>query len=515
MSRATKWWIGGIAGFIAFMALWIWLCPYFWTNLWWSLRAGMFVLLPLILVLIVVGYLGVSAYSRFDEGDSYGGRATAAVLLGIVGLAGIVWWSSSYHAYLQAHTYASSTTVVQDKVPTFSQRAPFTVAQAQAKPDLGASQGTLEQTKYQPATNQFTSLVVRNSGAGFVGYESVLDQTIPLTGHGTGRTCDFATSADLRISGSSVLGFFNHDLGRAIAEQRRWVSFDNGDVYGYCAGNTPMVVVPLKAQQGLFVVTEVPAGVALYNGQTGEITFPTDLSAIPGASYPLSLAAKQRAATQGLGSYGDWWSGTSGWATDDDPLNASNNTELTLAAGSSSMYVTPLTPRGQSNSISALSTISTAARAGSVAPMTVHTLSVPWQSPTAIEQRVKADYQDIPNWQNLQLDELVPTDGAHFVVTIGTAQNILYRATGQGALPATSTQPVTCLDQVQGEKMVPLRCGTAANTGGNGLGTQYGPNPTTGTSVSPLGDLSKLTPQQLAALQQQIIQEINRRLGVK
>jgi hypothetical protein len=516
MNRAAKWWLGGSLGFVAFMAVWVWLCPYFWTNLVWGLRAGLFWIIPLAALVIVVGFLGLMASMRYDDGEPYGNYAFSAILIGVLGLVSLVWWGTSLHSYAQNAVYASSVAVVTDGVPALGQRAPFQIASAQAKPDLGASQGTIDGTNYQPTTNQFSSLIVRNSGAGYVGYESVLEQTIPLTGHGTGKTCQFDPSADLRIGGNSFFGFFNHNLGRAISEQRRWLSYDNGDVYGFCAKDgTPMVVVPLVQQTGVWVVTELPAGVALYNGKTGAITFQNDTKGLPGSAYPLSLAALQRASTPALGSYSDWWSGTAGYETDNEDVNSSNNAEFVLPSkdGKQGYYVTPLTGRGNATAISAISTMSNEGRNGALSSLTVHSLSKPWLSPTAIEQRVKADFQDLGNWQNFKIEEIAPVDGDHYALTIGNDQNILYRVTGTGDLaPADKAD---CLERVDNDKLTQVRCGTAANVGSNGPGTAYGPNPTTGATTGSLGDLSKLTPEQLAALEQQLTQEINRRLGVK
>lgn len=516
MNRVAKWWLGGTLGFIAFMVLWVWLCPYFWTNIVWGLRAAAFFLVPFVIFVVVLVVLGGIAAMREDDGKSYGVWAMAAVLFGLVGLGSLIWWSTSLHSYAQNTIYASSIQVVTDGVPKLGQRAPFQIASAQARPDLGASQGTIDGTNYQPTTNQFSSLVVRNSAQGFVGYESVLEQDIPLTGHGTGKTCQFDQNADLRIGGNSFFGFFNHNLGRAISEQQRWLSYDSGDVYGFCQKDgTPIVVVPLVQQTGFWVVTELPAGVALYNGKTGAITFQDDAKGLPGSAYPLSLAALQRASTPALGSYGDWWSGTAGYETDSEDINSSNNAEFVLPSEDRKQgyYVTPLTGRGNATAISAISTMPNDGRNGALSTLTVHNLSKPWLSPTAIEQRVKADFQDLGNWQNFKVDEIAPVDNDHYVLTVGNDQNILYRVTGRGDL--TPAAQADCLEKVEGDSLTQLRCGTAANVGTNGPGMAYGPNPTSGAPAPSLGDLSALTPSQLAALEQQLTQEINRRLGVK
>ncbi|HEX5541007.1 MAG TPA: hypothetical protein VFX60_05515 [Micromonospora sp.] len=45
-----------------------------------------------------------------------------------------------------------------------------------------------------------------------------------------------------------------------------------------------------------------------------------------------------------------------------------------------------------------------------LAPLTMHKLDPVWVSPQAIVDRIKADYQNIPNWQTTNVYEVVPTE---------------------------------------------------------------------------------------------------------
>jgi hypothetical protein len=176
------------------------------------------------------------------------------------------------------------------------------------------------------------------------------------------QKCRFSDVADARLGGS-----FGHNLGRLISEQRRWVRFVGDDAYAYCDGATPMVVVPLTRQVGLFVVTERPVGVAVYNGATGAVDIVDRPTGVPGPTYPRSLAARQREATHGMSGFADWWFDRSGWDAADDGANADNESEFTLARtdGSGPLYVTPLTPRGAASSVVAVSTVPAGTRARS------------------------------------------------------------------------------------------------------------------------------------------------------
>ncbi|MGP4020851.1 hypothetical protein [Saccharopolyspora sp. 5N708] len=488
-SVSVVWWVVLVA---ALLGLWIWLAPYFWTNVLWGLRSALFVLVPVVVLTVVV--LGLAA---LDEERGLEGAGCLAALVGIAGIIAAGFWVFGYHSYAQARDYAGSVAVVDGRVPELGQRAPFQVAQAQARPNLGDAPGDLVNGTYQPQHDEFTSLVERRGW--FSGYQVALTQNIPLTGRGTGRTCEFSAEADRRIG-----GWWTHNLGRLIGSQQRGVLYDADDVYGYCDGDTPKVVVPLLRQVGWLVVTERPAGVAVYNGKTGAITFQDTAKGLPGNSYPKSLAAVQRESTHTLGGFWDWVWHRAGWDADDDETNSGNNTEFALPTKDNrTVYATLLTGRGSATAISALSTVTTEAQGHELAPLSVHRLNPSWVSPGAIESRIKADYQDLPNWQNYKVLEVSPTSGENWVASIGNDQNLLYRVQGTGNLQG---EKPTCLYRADNSL---IRCGSVADQNGNGVGTQYGTGqPEAGIPT----DLGQLTDPQLADLQRRISEEITRRL---
>lgn len=291
------------------------------------------------------------------------------------------------------------------------------------------------------------------------------------------------------------------------------MQFDSEDLYGYCADGVPMVVLPLKEQDGWLVVTERPAGIAVYDGRTGAITLRPDATGVPGPAYPLTLARAQRESTHALSDLWDYVFGRVGWeSTDEDgDVNAANNAEFVLPdpRDGGGNYVTQLTGRGSATSISAISVIRATATGDALAPLIVHRLDPTWVSTSAIAQRVQADYQDIPNWQNLKILEVAPTGGTGWVATIGNDQNILYRVAGDGPLQGT---PATCLFRGDGTR---IRCGTLADQGGRGIGTQFGPGQGGAPPGTPLpldADLSALSNEQLIDLIDRAQQEAARRL---
>lgn len=495
MTRLKK--LGITTGVAALLlALWIVLAPYLWTNIWWFLRASLWLLVPVTLLAAAGIAAAIHVQTRLDNGKSSVLLTPAYVGLMLLGFVALLGWGFG-HSYEQDRRYLQSVTVADGNVPVLGQRAPYQVATVQARPNLGDNPGDIADTSYLASSDAYSTLVERRGM--FEGYATVLTQSIPLTGRGTGTTCEFSEQADRRIDGN-----FAGNLGRLIGTERRWVNWYDEDVYGYCDGTIPIVVVPLIEQDGLFVVTQRPAGVALYNGRTGALEFRDDTTGIPGPAYPMTLAAMQRQATHAIDGFDAWLWNRAGWETTegDDDTNSGNAAEFNLAVSDRATYVTPLTGRGSATSISAISTVPANGPATALAPLTVHRLDPDWLSPSAIVSRIRADYQDIPNWQQIKVMELAPTSGDRWVATLGNDQNVLYRAEGTGDLGG---EEPTCLLRADGSR---IRCGTLADHNGNGIGTQYG----SGQNTPVPDDLTSLTPQQLADLQRRVADEVQRRL---
>jgi hypothetical protein len=490
----------GFGAVAVLFALFYGLAPHYSTILFWDLRAGLFWLLPLA-GLAVVLLIGATWAALANERGRGAGVGVFSVVVGLGALVAVSWWIVSTHGYLQDRDYYTASAVTEHgAAPTLGQRAPYSVAESQARPNLGDVSGEVEGTAYLPETGHYSTLVKRR-GSLSAGYQVVLDQDVPLAGgRGEGTTCQFASKAALRDG-----GWWSHNLARAINDRKRGVTYDSGDLYAYCDGQTPMVVAPLKRQTGWLVVTERPAGVALYNGRTATLTIRATAAGIPGPAYPLSLAATQREALKASGGYWDYRGGRSGFEASADDVNSGNTTEFVLpliAAKNRAGYATMLTGRGSATAISAVSVVDGRPRSGKLAPIDVYRTSPEWVSPDAIESRIKADYQDLPNWQNQKVLEVSPLDGGHWAATIGNGQNVLYRVRGVGSLRGANA---TCLYRADGTQ---VRCGTAADTDGNSVGTNYA---SADGSTSPTG-LTKLTNKQLATLERQVAAEVARRL---
>jgi hypothetical protein len=483
------------------------IAPHYSTKIVWFARGQSWWVIPL-LALVFLWVTALQHVQRHSvRARDATGLAWAYSMAGVLGAVLLLGWGF-YHSYVVSRVYASSITVTSDPLPTYFERAPYQVADSQASSNMGDTQGDIASTRYLLDADDYGTLVKRRGR--LTGYESLLVQKLPLTGRGSATQCDFAPVADARIG-----GLFGHSLERQVHGQRRHVRAREEDSYGYCKEGRPVVVMPLVRQQGLLRVTVVPAGVAMYDGRTGAVTFAE--SADVGPSYPISVAARQRTASHALGSFSDYvWRRAGYDSTDDTPNdpNLGNTTEFTLA-GESAAYVTPLTVRGRATSISFISEVSTAGRRG-LAPLTVHRLDPTWLSTDSFVKRIQGDYQDIPNYQNLTVFEVAPLDGRRWVATLGNDQNILYRVQGTGDLQPTAAGlgDATCLFRADGSR---IRCGTLADQNGSGVGTQFGPQtgtaePRTGQTPLLPTDLAGLTAEQFAQLQRKVAEEQLRRL---
>ncbi|MGW7112229.1 hypothetical protein [Streptomyces xanthophaeus] len=507
MGRALR--VGIPALFTIFI---LWYASYFTTIVVWEVRK-LFAWLALPALAAAAALVLWLAVRWIRRGKGGPGRAYTVALLawfgGAAGLALAVTWLV-YGAYLEDRAYMGGVSIVAEPVPELSARAPYLVGKAQAAPHLGDVTGEIADITYLPDSDRFATLVERRGW--LAGYEVGLVQDIPLGASGRDQQrCAFDVErADARIG-----GWFTHNLGRKIAAERRWARFEPGDAYVTCSGGVPTVVVPLKRQTGFLIVTERPAGVAIYNGRTGELTVTDDTLAVPGPSYPLSIAARQREATAAVGSFADWWFERSGWDESEDGANEGNESELTLRyreeAGKSA-YVTPLTPQGEASSVVAISSVPTRHRGGGLAPLTVHRLSPTWSSPKALVALVKAEYRDVCCYNDDRVFEVVPTGGSTWTATIGSEQNIRYRVEGRGVVEG---REATCLKGADGSL---IRCAYAAPGSpeeqelARREQEKQKQKPEGGSSPGGVGDLGSYSPDQLAELQRRVSEEFLRRL---
>ncbi len=330
-----------------------------------------------------------------------------------------------------------------DTVPGYQDRAPFVVAEQLSNRDLDEVIGDrvgvhAVQSADQP--NQYTTLVVRRGW--FQGYEAVQTIRPPLVGAGSesSSACKFQPEHGLRLGGAVP----SNNLARAIAFQRPFALFDEDDAYGFCDGDEPVVVVPLKRLGGIWpVVVEKPAGAAVYRG--GELTIldsdEIDESII-GPTYPRSIAAQQREASLASGTFMDWLFKRAGYDTagdtsdseeeseaPDEP-NRSNAVDFSLVdTDGAGEFVTALTPVGASESVVAAGHVSFRQTSRELNPYRISRYEPALPALSTSENRLRSDLSDLPGWASgMRVMEITPSSDGTYVASIGQNQVVTYRA---------------------------------------------------------------------------------------
>lgn len=421
--------------------------------------------------------------------------AAGAVVLGLG--AGIWLAFTATHARLHAY-YEAATDIVTAEPTDYADRAPYEVAEHTSEAVLKDVTGSVRPVKSISEEGDhglWTSLVLSNGP--FNGYEAVQVMDLPLLGdldpNKDVRFCRFDETKKLRDSGSMP----HNNLSRAIFEQVPLdVSYQGGDVYGYCDGTTPIVVVPLTQLHGWWHPVSVFYGLAFLNGTTGEVTVTTDkqvIDATPGPTYPMSLAAIQRMTLMASEGWVEMEiEHSSGYA------QATQNTEVQLVSESSGAadYVTTLMPRGSSQSIVGVSTVPAKAQS----PGTLNTIIVSLfpdgkarASNKNLEQSLRTSYGNIPDIANDKLDvfEITIGRGGDWVLTLGREQSVSYRA----------------YISADGKDI------RLVNRFGETVSQAYSSEPGTAPSAPAVGDLTSMSDEELNTLGKAVLDELGRRLS--
>ncbi|OKL53227.1 hypothetical protein BSZ39_10615 [Bowdeniella nasicola] len=358
----------------------------------------------------------------------------------------LIWWGQQVQL---ANSYTSEATV-----PSYEYRAPFVVAEQLANRDLDdviGDRAGVHAVQTEKTPNQYTSLVIRRGI--FEGYEPVQMIQSPLVGakNQTSNACRFDPAHKLRLGGWAP----TDNLGYWLSFQRPFSFWDNEDAYGFCDGDEPVVVVPLKRLGGFWpVVTEHPDGAAVYRGGrltvygAGEIP-----SEIVGPTYPRSIAAAQRSSSVASASFMDWIFKRAGYDTagetrdDEDSSgepNAANALDFSLISnGGKGEYVTALTPVGVSESVVALGHVSNRQEGPGLNPYVVSRYPEALPALSTSENRIRSGFNQLPSWASgMRVMEITPAADGNYVVSIGQNQVVTYR------MVIAQNGAVSLLDQV-------------------------------------------------------------------
>ncbi|MBG0739033.1 hypothetical protein IV500_06410 [Paeniglutamicibacter antarcticus] len=452
---------------------------------------------PLLLVIIIGAVLLATLASE---------KIGVSVLVCVLGLGGLVFYGMA-RTYNTSLEYASTVQESKDEMPTLKERAPFLVAERQASSNLSGINGQIGGTDYLADSNHYSTLVDRK-GPFNPGYAAIINQTIALTGQATGKPCLF----DEKHAGERMDGWLGNSLTRAIAAKDSMLIAKVADVWGYCDGDTPKVVVPVTKLSGWINPVHVPAGVAIYDGHTGNVEIRSEVKAgeLPGPVIPVSYVERVNASLSTHN--GDWWtmvtgqSGLTDEVKDDNDPNKDNHSAFSLALKGEpgSVFASPFTSRASSRSIEDIALLESGhVKAGETPTVTLYHLDNPRQSNAATADKIKADYSSLAGWATgLSVQEVIPVSHDEWAASIGLNQNVVYRV-------LVKADGSSCLTNADGEK---IRCIDAAGKTVGASGTE---TPADGGQPSTMGAVNALSNEDLARLQSAVTAEVLKRLTQK
>lgn len=351
--------------------------------------------------------------------------------------------------YATASQYADGVKTVEEPV-NYADRAPWTVSDAFSSRDQGDIIGDRVDVNYVPASrdadaadgeglSRYTTLIKGRSAFGAVGYAGVQTLDMPTTGvigNKASHYCEFE-GAD---SGKRLGAFWpGVNMNWSITSKMPAAHWDKDDAYGYCNDGTPVVVVPIWKYEGFLFPTKAPNGAMVFTEGKLNHYNAEELAeeGIAGPTYPRSVAASQRKAINAGGTLADWWGSRYGYDTtekDDEDTNADAVSEFTMITSDGEMrYVTPLNPRGSSQSMTAIVSIPAVQTKNGLAPTIVNTSpDLPSTSTLATsikESSVNGDSAWTNRWASgMMIYEILPAQDGHWVASIGQGQAVSYRA---------------------------------------------------------------------------------------
>lgn len=388
-----------------------------------------FISIPLILAII---FVIIAVICGSDSGGAMlsGTVAGVSIILLIIGCI--------YQGHIkQNKIYTMSQFTTDDKAESLSfyERTPYDVAVNVSKRVMGDTIGTpTGHIRSIPSTDTYTTMIVRHGL--FKGYESVQEMTLPKMGELNAdndvNRCQFSENAGLRFGG----GWISNNLKTHIYLNKFWnptMEVKESDAFAICDEGTPMIYAPMtKWKANGFAPYKVPAGVMVYNGDTGELVHHESMENAKLPVYPISLAKEQRESSVASSGYLDNIRKVVGMSASEDGVNASNPSEFGLLNrdGNKSQYVTPLVPRGQSQSIIGLSTIDNeTTKFGELNPVNIHRYKENQEmlAPSTVVANVISNEFDGYKAGELTSYEVIPSKDGLWTVSMGTDQNVLYR----------------------------------------------------------------------------------------
>lgn len=385
--------------------------------------------IPLLMLAAAIGggcWLFVSGSNAYD---SYGDRRgdvkrisfVAPILFLVVGLLGFTFSAFTFGTYRQLR-YESDITATAEPMPTFEQRAPF----SQAKILLNRNKGGV-QTVSGDVNPTFLgggqwSIILDGDGTG-------LKASGVVIWDGQGETNDNFTRCQFEGSTSALSGSLWNNLVRELRFVHGVGAFDieTNDAYGYCDGETAVMVVPVTRYVGVAPAKRVFAGAAIVRSSDNiEFIENVEAGTIPGPVYPESLIMEVEAANGArTGSFGDIWFIRKDVLVvdgEDGSPNSRNSGQFILTGTDGNLYaVSPMNrAKGSGSEIVAVAVTPVSyATAGTVNPLTIHELPTPRQANTEIANLVQSEFSSLNWFAGLKVMEITPVGPNEWIGSIG------------------------------------------------------------------------------------------------
>lgn len=187
-------------------------------------------------------------------------------------------------------------------------------------------------------------------------------------------TCTFSGryAIDRSFGGTNLA-----DLPDYLAQSYPGLRWTIGDVWGYCDGTQPVVVIPVtKMVRFMSRTVNTAAGIIIVRGEAGKtsLTYQASVRAgdLPGPVYPQSLVNTQLAEASWAAGRGSMNNGGFGYQPTDSTAQAGNVADYLLRSATTGrlQWVTPLTLRNSSSELFVAYAVSSAdtVTAGLLAP---------------------------------------------------------------------------------------------------------------------------------------------------
>ena len=377
---------------------------------------------------------------------------------------------------------------------------------------LSGSSGVMQNVSLNTATvkylNAWHGLPARWSG--------IMDGTGISQGMGgvaewngsTVTTCDFSGqyAIDRAFGGTNMA-----DMADYLAQQYPGLRWRIGDVWGYCSGSQPVVVIPVtRLVRFMNRTVDTAAGIITVHGNSGRtsLTYSPDVAAgsVPGPVYPQSLVDTQLAESAWAAGRGSMNNGGFGYEPTNSTAQAGNVGDYLLrnTATGRLEWVTPLTLRNSSSQLFVAYAISAA---DTVTSGSLNVLSIYVLAPSDPRQiNVDSMEAGARNWLALQEPGFISSGGQLLEFT--PLGGNMWRAYGE-----FSGRVVYLLDIDATGRLSPAL--TSVTPLGTGSGSGAGSSGSAGGSGSAVcgKPLSSLSTSQLATCLREFADQLSVREG--